>query len=93
MPSQSDRGSNDLTRLREKITALVTGNALSMVQCAIDAVKEEGQYQAIKYLFEMVGIYPTTPGVESSADESFAQMLLQRLGLEDEGSSRTSLEH
>lgn len=92
MPSQTERG-NDLTRLREKITSLVAQNAESMVQCAIDAVKDEGQYQAIKYLFEMVGIYPPTAGTESDADDSLARLLLERLGVEGEGAAGTSLQH
>lgn len=92
MPSQTVHAS-DLTRLREKITALVAQNAVSMVQCAIDAVKDEGQYQAIKYLFEMVGIYPATAGTESAADDSLARLLLERLGAEDESAAGTSLQH
>src|SRR5437764_7338023 len=38
--------------LCRQVTELVARNAVSMVQQAIDAVKEEGQYQAIKYLLE-----------------------------------------
>ena len=52
----------DLSALRRQITDLVAQNAVSMVQNAIDAVNEEGQYQAIKYLFEMVGLYPASGG-------------------------------
>ena len=55
----------DLSSLRQRITELVARNAVSMVQQAIDAVKEEGQYQAIKYLFEMIGLYPAATDDES----------------------------
>ncbi len=54
-----------------------------MVQQAIDAVKEEGQYQAIKYLFEMIGLYPTAAQDESRAQESLARTLLDHLGLHE----------
>lgn len=50
--------SSDLAALRKNITELVVQNAFPMVQQAIDAVREDGQYQAIKYLFEMIGLYP-----------------------------------
>jgi len=36
---------SDLAALRKKITELVAQNAVPMVQQAIDAVREEGQYQ------------------------------------------------
>jgi hypothetical protein len=62
----------DLSALRRRITELVARNAVSMVQQAIDAVKEEGQYQAIKYLFEMIGLYPVAADDGSEAQSSLA---------------------
>jgi hypothetical protein len=52
-----------------------------MVQQAIDAVREEGQYQAIKYLFEMIGLYPALAQEDSESQETLAQVLLEQLGL------------
>src|SRR5947209_842538 len=55
----------DLSELRRKISELVAQNAV--VQQAIDAVREEGQYQQIKYLFEMVGLYPAVAQEDSES--------------------------
>jgi hypothetical protein len=52
-----------------------------MVQQAIDAVRDEGQYQAIKYLFEMIGLYPVIAEEDSESQDSLAQVLLEQLGL------------
>jgi hypothetical protein len=71
----------DLSELRRKITELVAQNAVAMVQEAVDAVREEGQYQAMKYLFEMVGLYPAIAQEDSASQESLAQILLDQLGL------------
>ena len=71
----------ELSELRRKIRELVAQNAVPMVQQAIDAVREEGQYQAIKYLFEMVGLYAAVAQEESGSQESLAQLLLDQLGL------------
>jgi hypothetical protein len=71
----------DLSELRRKISELVARNAVPMVQQAIDAVREEGQYQAIKYLFEMIGLYPASAQDDSEAQDSLAQVLLEQLGL------------
>jgi hypothetical protein len=71
----------DLSALRRRITELVARNAVSMVQQAIDAVKEEGQYQAIKYLFEMIGLYPAATDDESEDQSSLTQTLLDHLGI------------
>lgn len=82
----------ELAALRQKITELVAHNAVPMVQQAIDAVREEGQYQAMKYLFEMIGLYPATANAdgESPEDDSLARILLERLGLSDVSSAEDS---
>jgi hypothetical protein len=79
--TMSAESATDLCALRLTIAELVARNAVGMVQQAIDAVKEEGQYQAIKYLFEMIGLYPATVQGESPVQESLAWTLLQQLGL------------
>ena len=48
MPKKAPNPRTDLFALRRQITDLVAQNAVAMVQQAIDAVNEEGQYQAIK---------------------------------------------
>ena len=78
---QADAG-EELSELRKKISQLVVCNAVPMVQQAIDAVREEGQYQAIKYLFEMIGLYPAVAEDNAEAQSSLAQVLLEQLGLE-----------
>jgi hypothetical protein len=75
------KASTDLVNLRCEITGLVARNAVGMVRQAIDAVRDEGQYQAIKYLFEMIGLYPAAAQDESYAQDSLARLLLERLGL------------
>ena len=70
----------DLAELRRKITGLVAQNAVAMVQRAIDSVNEEGQYQAIKYLFEMIGLYPAVASENQEPEDGLAQILLRQLG-------------
>ena len=86
MNAKQPAAPSELSALRERITDLVAQNTVSMVQCAIDAVQEEGQYQAIKYLFEMVGLYPATAGSEDVRPDSLTETLLKRLGLEEQDS-------
>lgn len=83
----------DLAGLRQKITALVAENAVPMVQQAIDAVREEGQYQAIKYLFEMIGLYPAVAHEDEQGQDSLAEILLARLGLPDAGGGAEISKH
>lgn len=73
----------DLLALRREITELIARNAVSMVQHAIDTVHEDGQYQAMKYLFEMIGLYPASNDGEEQQESSLAAVLLDHLGVGD----------
>ena len=83
MPIANSAPDVDLPALRRKLTELIAQNAVAMVQRAIDSVNEEGQYQAIKYLFEMIGLYPLPGGEEDATEASLAETLLRHLGLLD----------
>jgi hypothetical protein len=82
----------ELSALRRQLTDLVAQNAVAMVQNAIDAVNEEGQYQAIKYLFEMVGLYPAAAGGDSQVEDSLVKTLLHHLGLAEKVAPEQALQ-
>ncbi len=69
----------DLTAIREQITNLVGNEAVGMVETTIAEV-EKGHYLALKYLFEMIGLYPTTRTEDTPGEDSLARTLLRRLG-------------
>jgi hypothetical protein len=76
--------------LRPQIKAEITSNALEMVRVMIDYAKK-GQYQAMKYLFEMIGLYPANADAESTQNEPLAQFLLSRLGISDEANAGSEM--
>jgi hypothetical protein len=73
----------DMEGLRGHISNLVCAVAVDMVKATVERVKK-GQYQAMKYLFEMVGLFPATAMPEVVQEDSLAGMLLSRLGIQDE---------
>jgi hypothetical protein len=75
----------DMEAVREKINNLVGGEAVNMVKTTIGEV-DKGHYGAMKYLFEMTGLYPATGEEAAPREDSLAQTLLKRLGVpEDAG--------
>ena len=51
-----------------------------MVETTIEEVGK-GHYLGMKYLFELIGLYPATTADESAVEDSLAATLLRRLGL------------
>ena len=74
----------DLMALRQQITNVVCAAALPMVEKTIAEV-QSGHYQALKYLFEMIGLYPATGAHETPEEDSLAKTLLRHLGISEEG--------
>jgi hypothetical protein len=80
----------DLAVIREQITNLVGNRALDMVEFTMKEVKK-GHYLAMKYLFEMVGLWPATATEVTVEESSLAKTLLQRLKLPEEINSGTEV--
>jgi hypothetical protein len=77
---EATAGTVDLVALRQQITALVGNDAVRMVAETIEQV-HQGHYQALKYLFEMVGLYPATAPQGTPGADSLAATLLNYLGV------------
>jgi hypothetical protein len=66
--------------VRSRISSAVGNRAVDLVQGTISEA-EKGVFTAMKYLFEMTGLYPA-PTQEASPEEgSLAETLLKRLGM------------
>ena len=73
----------DLALIREQIISLVGDQAVGMVETTIGEA-EKGHFAAMKYLFEMIGLYPATGQPEAPVDNVLARTLLRRLGLPEQ---------
>lgn len=72
----------DLAAVRKEISRVVGSEAVGMVRRIIAEINIS-HYTAMKYLFELAGLYPATTQEETEGDDSLARTLLSRLGLED----------
>gem|GEM_PF-2037713 len=73
----------DLGAIRKKIASVVADEALDMVNNAIAEV-HKGQHTSMKYLFELVGLYPASAEEEGPVDDSLIATLLRRLGFPEQ---------
>jgi hypothetical protein len=73
----------NMVGLRGHISNLVCADAVEMVSATIGQV-HDGHYQAMKYLFEMIGLFPATTAPDAPQEDPLARILLRRLGIRDE---------
>ena len=77
---KSTRKPVDLAEIRQQIVNLVGNDAIGMVETTIEEVGK-GHYLGMKYLFEMVGLYPASGDEGARVPDSMGAMLMRRLGL------------
>jgi hypothetical protein len=73
----------DLDALREKIARHVSRKGLAMVKTTTEEVVKVGNLAALKYLFELIGVYPgggATASEDADSDD-LTRTLLNRLDL------------
>ncbi|MGH9511921.1 MAG: hypothetical protein ACRD2U_07265 [Terriglobales bacterium] len=75
----------DIDKIRERITNIVGNQAIGMVKNTVSQVKN-GQYLAMKYLFEMIGLFPAAAS-EHAGEDSLAKILLEKFDIREEGST------
>ncbi len=69
--------------VREQIIRLVGNEALKMAK-SIVKLAGDGNYLAMKYLFEMAGLFPAIVSTELAPEESLSKILLRNLGIPEE---------
>jgi len=77
----------ELGAVRQQVTNLVVSQAVELVGHTLEHIKR-GNYQAMKYLFEMVGLFPATTPDENPAEDSLAKTLLSYLGVPEGSNAR-----
>ena len=70
----------DLEAVRGEVRNLICDEAVEMAGAVIEQAKG-GHYQAMKCLFEMIGLFPAVAPEEKEKEDSLAGMLLNRLGI------------
>jgi hypothetical protein len=70
----------EVQKVRNSVTNLILGSSQDMAARVVQSVTEGGQVAALKYLWEMSGLFPFEAG-ENGERDSLAKILLARMGL------------
>ena len=85
--ARSSKKAVDLAVIRQEIRNQVGNAASGMVASGIEEANK-GHYAAMKFLFELIGLYPVVEGAEEEASEDgLAKTLFRRLGIAEEAAA------
>jgi len=69
---------------RNRVVNLIVDSSVDMTQRVVRSVSERGNVTALRFLWEVAGMFPTAPESEDSEQEASAKALLEKLGLYEE---------
>lgn len=71
----------EIQNVRNSVTNMILSSSEDMAARVVQSVTEGGQVAALKYLWEMAGMFPFEAG-ENGERDSLAKILLERMGLQ-----------
>jgi hypothetical protein len=69
---------------RNRVVNLIVDSSVEMTQRVVRSVSDGGNVPALRFLWEVAGMFPTAPGSEDGDEEATAKSLLEKLGLYEE---------
>jgi predicted RNase H-like nuclease len=83
-PREAEEAAADLAKVQEEIRKTVARGAVAIIQNAVQHAVENSQFQLIKFLFEIAGLYPAVSSGGETKELSLARMLCRQLGLPED---------
>jgi hypothetical protein len=80
-PREIELADGELAKVRDEIRKTIAQGAVAIVQHAIARAIKDGQFQLIKFLFEIAGLYPLVNKGSEAKELSLARLLCRQLGL------------
>ena len=74
----------EMQSARNRVVNLIVDSSVDMTQRVVRSVSERGNVTALRFLWEVAGMFPTAPESEDSEQEASAKALLEKLGLYEE---------
>jgi hypothetical protein len=69
---------------RNRVVNLIVDSSVEMTQRVVRSVSERGNVQALRFLWEVAGMFPADPSPEEGEQEAAAKSVLEKLGLYEE---------
>jgi len=85
-PDPKAKSKEEIQRLQNRVRNVIFDGSVEMAQRVVQSVTESGQIASLKFLWDVVGLFPEGEQDDESPD-TLAKILLERMGLEDDPDS------
>ncbi|MBZ5548444.1 MAG: hypothetical protein LAO22_10910 [Acidobacteriia bacterium] len=74
----------EMQSARNQVANLIVDSSVEMTQRLVRSVSEQGSVPALRFLWEVAGMFPTAPGSDENEQATSTKALLEKLGLYEE---------
>jgi nitrogenase molybdenum-iron protein alpha/beta subunit len=74
----------ELQDARNRVINVIVDSSVDMTKGAVRSVNEKGNISALRFLWEIAGMFPTSASDDVEEQESVAKSLIKNLGLYEE---------
>ncbi len=71
----------EIQDVRNQVVNLIVDESVVMAERVVRSVSERGNLQALKFLWEVAGMFPANEAAEEGSEDEAANGLLEKLGL------------
>ena len=83
-PDAQAKSKEEIERLRNKVANVILDHSVEMAMRVVQSVTEGGQITTLKFLWDVVGLFPEGKNAGDEDPDTLAKILLERMGLDDE---------
>jgi hypothetical protein len=76
------KSKEEIQKARNGVTNVIVDGSVEMAARVVQSVAEGGQITALKYLWEISGLFPSEAEADDGEPDSLAKILLERMGIE-----------
>jgi len=85
-PDPKAKSKEEIQRVQNRVANVILDNSAEMASRVVQSVTESGQITSLKFLWDVVGLFPAGKAADEESPDTLAKILLERMGLDDDES-------
>ena len=88
-PDPKAKSKEEIQRVQNRVANVILDNSVEMASRVVQSVTESGQIGALKFLWDVVNLFPAGKEMGEESPDTLAKILLERMGLDDDESGES----
>jgi len=83
-PDPKAKSREEIQKVQNRVANVILDSSVEMAMRVVQSVTESGQVASLKFLWDVVGLFPEGSETGDESPDTLAKILLERMGFEDD---------